>query len=395
MRFKLKTQAKKFVTLGIAAMLVCGMMSGCSTDSSSVAATVNGEPVYEKDVTAYIQINRAMYGLTDSTQWSSYLTQSGMTTESFRETIIKQQAREVLVAKAAEEAGISVDESELDTQMEKLKTSYNSQSSSSSSALQTSGWASFLKSADVSESDVRNLMKTSLLDQAVAEQMLKVTPTDEELQAAMDETLPTYNGAKKSSHILFDKEDKDKAENILQQLKDGADFAELAKENSTDTGSAAEGGNVGWDKATSFVTEYQTALDGLNKGEMTQDLVESDYGYHIIKCTDTFSYTEGTTPSKDEIPSDIYDTIYDSAKSEDEQTKFQEYAEGLMENADLQINEMPKNLPYAVSESASSSTSSSSSSSSSSTSSSSTDASSSSTSTDTSSSSTDSTSSTN
>lgn len=99
MRFKLKTQAKKFVTLGIAAMLVCGMMSGCSTDSSSVAATVNGEPVYEKDVTAYIQINRAMYGLTDSTQWSSYLTQSGMTTESFRETIIKQQAREVLVAK--------------------------------------------------------------------------------------------------------------------------------------------------------------------------------------------------------------------------------------------------------------------------------------------------------
>ncbi len=358
MKLKLKTQAKKFVTLGIAAMMVCGLVSGCSTDSSSVAATVNGEPVYEKDVTAYIQINRAMYGLTDDTQWASYLSQSGMTTESFRETIIKQQAREVLVAKDAQEAGITVDESELDSQMEKLKSSYNSQSSSSSSALTTSGWASFLKSANVSESDVRNLMKTSLLDQAVAEKKLNVTPSDEDVQTALNESLPTYNGAKKSSHILFDTDQKDTAEEVLQKLKDGADFAELAKEYSKDTGSAEEGGNVGWDKATSFVTEYQTALDALNKGEMTQELVESTYGYHIILCTDTFSYPEGTTPSKDQIPTDIYDTIYDSVKSEDEQTKFQEYAEGLMANADLQINEMPKNLPYAVSSSSTSSSSS-------------------------------------
>ncbi len=330
---------KKLGAVLAAALLAAAMLPGCQ-QSGAVAATVNGEPVYEKDVTTYIQMIRAQYGLTDDTQWSSYLSSSGVSAKDLRESIINQQAREVLVSKAAVEAGISVDQSQLDTTMENLKSKYNSSS--------TDGWQSFLSSANLAESDVRSLMEQSLLDQAVSSQMLDATPTDEQIQNAIDENISTYNGAKKSSHILFDATDKSTAEQVLQQLKDGADFATLAQQHSKDTGSAADGGNVGWDKATSFVTEYQTALDGLNKGEMTQDLVESTYGYHIILCTDVFSYDEGSTPSKDQIPTDIYDAIYSNLQSDLEESKFEDYASELMQNADVQINDMPKGLPYDV-----------------------------------------------
>ncbi len=336
---KLKAQVKKLAAIAAAGLLVVAMLPGCQS-SDAVAGTVNGESIYEKDVTTYIQMIRASYGLTDDTQWSSYLTSSGMTAETLRESIINQQAREVLVKKAASEAGISVDQTELDTTMSNLKNRYEQSS--------TGGWSSFLSTAGLSESDVRSLMEQSLLDQAVSSQMLDVSVSDEDVQSAIDENISTYNGAKKSSHILFASTDKETAEQVLQQLKDGADFAEMAKQYSTDTGSASDGGNVGWDKATSFVTEYQTALDGLSKGEMTQELVESTYGYHIILCTDEFSYEDGATLTKDDIPSDIYETIYNDKLSEVEEEAFTEYADGLMENADVQVNAMPSGLPYDV-----------------------------------------------
>ena len=44
---------------------------------------------------------------------------------------------------------------------------------------------------------------------------------------------------------------------------------------------------MGWDKLTTFVDSYQTALEGLNKGDVSE-VVESTYGYHVIKCTDYF-----------------------------------------------------------------------------------------------------------
>ena len=63
----------------------------------------------------------------------------------------------------------------------------------------------------------------------------------------------TYDGAKRSSHILFDSGDEATAREVLDKLNAGElDFAEAAKEYSKD-GSASDGGDVGWDKTSSFV----------------------------------------------------------------------------------------------------------------------------------------------
>ncbi len=77
---------------------------------------------------------------------------------------------------------------------------------------------------------------------------------------------------------------KAKAEELIQKLKDGADFAELAKANSADTGTAEKGGQIGPFKRSDMVAEFATAAYNLkNVGDMTETPVQTQFGYHIIK----------------------------------------------------------------------------------------------------------------
>ena len=77
-----------------------------------------------------------------------------------------------------------------------------------------------------------------------------------------------------------------KAEGLLNQLKAGADFAALAKKNSDDPGSAANGGEIGWiQRESRLVPEFKTAAFELQKGQMS-GLVKSEFGFHIIKADD-------------------------------------------------------------------------------------------------------------
>ena len=87
---------------------------------------------------------------------------------------------------------------------------------------------------------------------------------------------------------LSDEEAKKKAEEVLKKVKDGGDFATLAKEYSNDTGNASNGGDLGWSSKedNSYVSEFNNAAYALNKGQVS-DVVKTSYGYHIIKVLDT------------------------------------------------------------------------------------------------------------
>ena len=82
-------------------------------------------------------------------------------------------------------------------------------------------------------------------------------------------------------------EAKKKAEDVLKKLKDGGDFATLAKENSNDTANASNGGDLGWSSKedNSFVKEFKDAAYALSK-DKTSDVVKTSFGYHIIKVLD-------------------------------------------------------------------------------------------------------------
>ena len=78
---------------------------------------------------------------------------------------------------------------------------------------------------------------------------------------------------------------KAKAEELLKQLQDGADFAELARANSADPGSAPDGGDLGFLRKGRMVPPFENAVFALETNQLS-DIVETGFGYHIIKVTD-------------------------------------------------------------------------------------------------------------
>lgn len=131
------------------------------------------------------------------------------------------------------------------------------------------------------ETDARSYMAGKAL-QAVVEGAV----TDEALQAAYD---ARYKDAQpqteyRAAHILVETEDK--AKDLKAQIDGGADFAELAKANSTDTGSGAAGGELGWFGTGMMVKPFEDAVVAMEPGTVSEP-VQTDFGWHIIKLEET------------------------------------------------------------------------------------------------------------
>ena len=129
--------------------------------------------------------------------------------------------------------------------------------------------------------------------------------TDAALQAAYD---ARFKGAAPqteyhAAHILVADEEKAKA--LKAELDGGADFAELAKVNSTDTGSGANGGDLGWFGLGAMVKPFEDAVVAAKVGEVTAP-VKSDFGWHLIKVSETrIAAAPPLDDLRDELASEI------------------------------------------------------------------------------------------
>ncbi|MEQ8200331.1 MAG: peptidylprolyl isomerase [Syntrophomonadaceae bacterium] len=112
----------------------------------------------------------------------------------------------------------------------------------------------------------------------------RIAISDEEMKTYFEENQADFAREEQvqASHILVDTEEK--AREIEQRLANGEDFAQLARENSTDTASAANGGDLGFFGRGQMVAEFEAAALGMQVGQVSEP-VKTDYGYHIIKVT--------------------------------------------------------------------------------------------------------------
>jgi peptidyl-prolyl cis-trans isomerase C len=110
--------------------------------------------------------------------------------------------------------------------------------------------------------------------------------TDAALQEAYDARFKDYVPQKEYSaaHILVEAEDR--AKELKAELDGGADFAELAKANSVDTGSGAQGGDLGWFGLGAMVKPFEEAVLAAEPGKVTAP-VKSDFGWHLILVKET------------------------------------------------------------------------------------------------------------
>lgn len=133
-------------------------------------------------------------------------------------------------------------------------------------------------------------VRINLILQKLAE--AEVTITDEEIRAYFEQNKADLNTPKqvRSSHILVDS--LETANKLIAELEAGADFAVLAQQWSKDTGSAVQGGDIGYITFDDpIVPEYLDAVFSLKVGEISAP-VKTQYGYHIIKVTDIIEAKE-------------------------------------------------------------------------------------------------------
>lgn len=343
---------KKFVTIGAALALSAACIvgvTGCSTGKTTltpdtgltggVAATVNGSEISEDKITRQINTLRINADAEDDDTWAKYLNNMGYTPTSLRDQMLENLIDQELVKQFADEEDCAATEDEIQAQIDKVRTNYSSDEAWQE-ALENSGFDD--------EQAYRDALSYSIAYKKLEDKLsLEVDVDDAKLIEEAQSKLEGVGTMRRSSHILFGSDNEETAQEILAQLKAGEiSFEDAATQYSTDTGSAAKGGDVGWDGLTTFVDEYQTALDGLQVGQMT-DLVESQYGYHIIKCTDMVTIPE-TITSVDQVPSDIMADIRTDAASADTSEKIKSWLDEKEESSDVVINDMPANVPYNV-----------------------------------------------
>jgi len=168
------------------------------------------------------------------------------------------------------------------------------------------------------------MARQSIVIRSLVADYLKKNPVkDADIQAEYDR-FKAKSGDKEyhARHILVETEDEAKA--IIAKLKDGAKFEELAKQ-SKDTGSAANGGDLDWAAPTSFVKPFSDAMMALQKGQITETPVKSQFGYHVIQLEDT---RPAKVPALDEVKQQIAESL--------QQKKLAAYQEELRKKAKIQ-----------------------------------------------------------
>lgn len=353
-----KTAKIVLVAIGILAMLLSVTAMACSGVlnevnkeepyelTGGVAATVNGVNIKEDTVTNQIMSLRTGSYDKDA-DWAAYLASQGLTPESYRENVIDGIARQYLLVEAEKEYGITVSQEDLDKAWNDAVKNYGGDEKAFVEMIEQVGFTK--------DTYLENI-KSSLAQQKLKDKVAPAEkPSDEEIITYLNENLSTYSGARRSSHILFKVAEaatdeqrakvETEAQKVLDQINAGEiEFAKAAKKYSEDS-SADKGGDVGWDKLTTFVPEYQGALSKLGVGQVS-GLVKTTYGYHIIKCTELFEVQAVT--SLDEVPEGIRTYVSDMLESQAVATTYGEWLTDYTEKAEIKINPMPENVPYNV-----------------------------------------------
>jgi peptidyl-prolyl cis-trans isomerase C len=212
-------------------------LSACNADQANkaangkVAATVNGVPIKESIIDAFMQ-QRAAQGAPD--------------TPEMRKAVLDELVSREVVRQAALKEGLDK-KPEVQQQMD--------------------------------------LAQQNILLNAYVQEYVKSHPITDDMIKAEYDKIKAQIGDKQyhARHILVS--DKKDADAIIAQLKKGASFEKLAEQKSKDS-SAKNGGDLGWNVPAAYVKPFGDALVGLKKGEYTKTPVQTQFGWHIIKLED-------------------------------------------------------------------------------------------------------------
>ncbi|MBU4284049.1 MAG: peptidylprolyl isomerase [Nanoarchaeota archaeon] len=276
-----------------------------------IAATVNNE------VITIEYINEQYGGVPE--EYRQFIT---------KEMILNQSIDELLLLQEAKKQGISVTAGELSNMID---------DSITQSGLSKEEFEKTLDEQNLTMEFIENYYEKQL----IINRLLNKTVLSK-IVISISEVKEYYNNNEnefitpeqvRARHILVNSSNE--AESILKELKDGADFIELAKEKST-CPSASQGGDLGYFSRGQMIAEFEDSAFALKVGELSP-VVETQFGYHIIKLLDK----KPETVIKLE---DAMQDIEEKLKLEKQNIAFADYLVMLREKADIKIFEEKETL---------------------------------------------------
>ena len=259
------TRHPLIVVLLLSAGLVLGACGKKSPDDSKVLASVNGETITEKDYEDYLRARQAQQPpIPDK--------------EKEKKVVLDEMVNRVLLVHSAVDQKV---DQELDVYFQIKR------------------------------------QRENVLARAMLRKYLKDNPiSDDEVQKRFEQEMQKADKNEyRARHILVRSEEE--AKEIIAQLKKGASFNALAQKKSIDVRSGKQGGDLSWFSQDVIVPEFFNAVTTMKKGEISQEPVKSDFGFHVIKA-------EGSRPRK--MPT------FDQAKGNIRQLVQQERVDALVKS---------------------------------------------------------------
>lgn len=298
----------------------CGMVRvNPEVDNNMVIAKVSGEEIKKEEFNKMYGIFKAQYEQQFGTEVWEQEVDGRKFDEVAREKLLDMLIDEKLQLKKAAELGITVTDEEVNGEVEKAKKYFDSEEK----------FNDFLKgqSMDV-EYYMQSLKKELTINKLIDKLTENVTVSDDEIKSYYDNHKSEFISVK-ASHILLDS--KEEAEKMLERVKAGENFAELAKQNSKDPSAKENSGDLGYFRQGDMVEPFEKAAFSLKPGEIS-DIVQTDFGFHIIKVED----------NKLDKFEDIKEQLKGNLLSGKKNTEYEKLMEEMRQNAN--IEKFVKNL---------------------------------------------------
>jgi foldase protein PrsA len=315
----------KKIALAAVMVVTVASVSGCNLIvktpqgiANSPVAKVNDDTITKAQLDARMAPEIAQL---KSQYGNDYASNSQVATQlkTDKASMVTQMENELLTIQYAKSKNLIPSDTELNkeitTQYNSYESSYQTQASSSGSA--ATSWSDYLKQNGYTVDMLKDQIKTNIITNKVVDYLTKNTKiTDKQIQDYYNQNPENYTTTPNTfdfAHILV--KTQAEAEQIKAELDKGADFATEAKKDSTDTGSSANGGDLG----SMSYTDAQSQLDPtflaaavkLKQGEISNP-VQTQFGWHIIKC---ISRTNNPLKPLDAtLKKSISDTLLQNAK---------------------------------------------------------------------------------
>lgn len=268
---------KGVILISILLIVTTMILAGCGETNENAVAKVNGELILKTEFDQSFEMERQRYITNFGEDIMSKTTDNGVTIEqALKEVVLETLIREEIVLRNAEKDNITVSDEEITSEIETYKELVGGEE----------GFTQFLNTNNMTEDYFRESIKKQLIMESYKDKYVNTLEiTDEDIESEFNANKESYIKVR-ASHILVEKESE--AKEILKQLESGADFAELAIENSIHRSTAENGGDLTYFSRGQLepgFEEFEEIALSLNINELS-DIIKSEYGYHIIKVMD-------------------------------------------------------------------------------------------------------------